>query len=102
MPVAPPLTWRAKMNQSVNPNIDLFRSPPHLLIAESADEFALLRDGLYEEIQPKGIIEQTYVDDFAVLVWESLRYRRYKTAMINNSRLAALKGILEQLLCAED
>ena len=90
------------MNQSVNPNIDLFRSPPHLLITESADEFALLRDGLYEEIQPKGIIEQTYVDDLAVIIWETLRVRRYRTIIINSAYREALQGILETLLFRDD
>jgi hypothetical protein len=31
-----------------------------------------------------------------------LRLRRYKTIIINNSRLAALRGILDQLLCRRD
>src|SRR2546423_11407367 len=90
------------MNQSVNPIIGWFRSPPHLLITESADEFALLRDGLYEEIQPKGIIEQTYVDDLAVIIWETLRVRRYRTIIINSAYREALQGVLETLLFRDD
>jgi hypothetical protein len=96
------LTSEGKMTQSLDQNVDVLRSRAPLLNAESADEFALLQKELKDEIRPEGVIEQICVDDFAVLVWESLRYRRYKTAMINNSRLAALQGILEQLLCAED
>jgi hypothetical protein len=73
-----------------------------LLSAESADAFASLRKALSHEIQPEGAIEQLYVDDFAALIWEILRLRRYKTAIINSSRLAALQGILMQLLYSGD
>ena len=47
-----------------------------LLITESKDEFDLLRDTLNEEVKPRGIIEQMYVEDIAYLVWEILRLRR--------------------------
>jgi len=90
------------MTESLDENVDLLRSVAPLLINESVDEFAALRKELKNEIQPEGVIEQMYVDDFAVLIWEILRLRRYKTVIINNSRLAALRGILEQLLCRPD
>ena len=90
------------MTQSLDQNVDVLRSMAPLLSAESADEFASLRKELKNEIQPEGAIEQMYVDDFATLIWEILRLRRYKTVIINNSRLAALRGILEQLLCRRD
>jgi hypothetical protein len=83
-------------------NVDMLRSVAPLLITESVDEFASLRKGLKSEIKPEGVIEQIYVDDFATLIWEILRLRRYKTLIINNSRLAALQGILKQLLCDRD
>ena len=50
-----------------------------LLITESADEFAVLRAKLQQEIEPNGIIEQIYLDDLAVIVWEIKRLRRSKT-----------------------
>jgi hypothetical protein len=87
------------MTQSLDQNVDVLHSMAPLLINESADEFASLRKALKNEIQPEGAIEQMYVDDFATLIWEILRLRRYKTVIINNSRLAALQKILEQLLC---
>jgi hypothetical protein len=90
------------MTQSLDQNVDVLHPMAPLLSAESADEFASLRKELKNEIQPEGAIEQMYVDDFATLIWEILRLRRYKTVIINNSRLAALRGILEQLLCRRD
>jgi type IV secretory pathway VirB4 component len=58
--------------------------------------------GAQKRIQPEGAIEQIYVDDFATLIWEILRLRRYKTVILNSSRRAALQGILEQLLSGRD
>jgi len=89
------------MTQSSDQNIELLRSS-FLLISESQDEFASLCAELEEEIQPKGVIERTYVYDIANNIWETLRLRRYKTIIIDNSRLAALRRILEQLLRRQD
>jgi hypothetical protein len=71
---------------------------PYLLITESQDEFASLREELEQEIQPNGVIERTYVQDIAYLIWDIRRLRRSKTAIINTALFAALRGILEQLL----
>jgi hypothetical protein len=90
------------MTQSLDKNVDMLRSVAPLLITESVDEFASLRKGLKNEIKPEGVIEQMYVDDFATLIWEILRLRRYKTIMIDNHRRDALRGILVQLLCDDD
>jgi hypothetical protein len=85
-------------NQNVNPLLPI--AP--LLGAESADEYASLRKQLENEVVVRGPIEQIYLDDFASLVWEIWRVRRFKATIINNSRLAALQGILKQLLCSRD
>jgi len=90
------------MTQSSDQNADGFHSMAPLLSAESADEFASLRKAFENEIHPVGSIEQMYVDDFAELIFEIRRLRRYKTAIINSSRLAALQGILKQLLYSGD
>jgi hypothetical protein len=90
------------MTQSLDQNVDVLRSMPPLLITESQDEFASLYAELEQEIQPNGVIERTYVQDIANNIWETLRLRRYKTVIINNSRLAALRRILQQLLCHPD
>jgi hypothetical protein len=81
------------------------RSPhftPPLLITESQEEFASLCSELEQEIKPKGIIERRYVHDIAYLIWEFQRLLCYKIVIINNSRFAALRKILEQLLSRQD
>jgi hypothetical protein len=69
-----------------------------LLISESADEFDRIRDALDQEIEPRGIIEQMYVSDIACLIWEILRLRRCKAALINSQIHAALITVLTQIL----
>jgi ATP phosphoribosyltransferase regulatory subunit HisZ len=49
---------------------------------------------LAQEIKPRGIVERIYVDEIAALVWEILRLRRCKAAIVN----AAFKGALSDLL----
>jgi hypothetical protein len=69
-----------------------------LLITESKDEFDLLHDSLNAEVKPRGIIEQIYVEDIAHHVWEILRLRRSKAAIVNLAFRAALKEVIKQLL----
>jgi hypothetical protein len=54
-----------------------------LLITESEEEFKRIRQALYEELGPVGIIEQMYVDEFADIVWEILRLKRCKAGVTN-------------------
>jgi len=75
---------------------------PPLLVTESSDEFASLCEQVNDEIEPTGFIERMYVGDIIALTWDILRLRRSKTGIINGAFLAALQGILEQLLCRRD
>ena len=45
-----------------------------LLRSESAADFLALRTGLHQEIQPKGVIEEIYLEDGAWLIWDLQRY----------------------------
>ena len=69
-----------------------------LLMTESKDEFDLLRDALNQEVKPRGFIEQMYVEDIAYLVWEILRLRRSRAAIINFAFRDALTEVVTQLL----
>jgi hypothetical protein len=73
-------------------------SKPQLLITESAEDFAALNAALIEEIKPRGIIERLYVDDIAALVWEILRLRRCKVAIVNVAYKKAVSEILYRLI----
>jgi len=69
-----------------------------LLMTESGEEFAALCASLAREIKPHGIIERTYVDDFAMILWEIQRLRRCKVVIINTAFRSALENLLGQLM----
>jgi hypothetical protein len=91
------MSSKTQKNQTADQSDVLFGTPL-LLITESADEFAALREALRQEIKPKGIIEQIYLNDLASIVWEIQRLRRCKTGIINNAFRTALQKLLCQLL----
>jgi len=69
-----------------------------LLITESADEFDALRSAFEQEIKPRGIIEHMYVYDIACIVWEILRLRRGKAAIVNAAFRDAFADVLTKCL----
>lgn len=71
-----------------------------LLMTESGEEFASLCASLAREIKPHGIIERTYLDDFATILWEIQRLRRCKAVIINTAFRTALESLLGQLMRA--
>jgi hypothetical protein len=73
-------------------------SQAQLLITESQEDFASLIAALTQEIEPRGIIERMYTAETAYYVWEILRWRRCKTAVINASFARVLKEILRRLI----
>lgn len=77
-------------------------SPPPLLVTESADDFNSLKTALSDEIKPRNVIEETYVNDIAVIVWEISRYRRCKAAMLNMTLRAGLVELLAYRLTIFD
>jgi hypothetical protein len=70
---------------------------PPLLMTESREDFEQVRNSLEREIQPRGIIEQMYVDDMAYIVWEIRRLRRCKNTIINVAFRTGLERVLKQL-----
>jgi hypothetical protein len=71
-------------------------SRPALTITESADDYDSLVKSLEQAINPRGFIEHMYVADTSAIVWESVRLRRCKAALINMAFRAALKNLLVQ------
>lgn len=68
-------------------------STPPLLFGESAKQLERLRAELEREIKPTGVIEKLYINQIVAVTSEILRLRRFKTNIIRNARLAALKII---------
>jgi hypothetical protein len=69
-----------------------------LLMTESTEEFTSLCASLAREIKPQGIIERTYVDDFAIILCDIQRLRRCKVGIVNTAFRSALENLLGQLM----
>jgi hypothetical protein len=76
-----------------NLNSILFPSP--VLITERQEEYDKLLEALTQELAPRGIVEKLSVADIANLVWEILRLRRCKTAILD----MASKDAVQHILC---
>jgi hypothetical protein len=68
-----------------------------LLVTESRDAFNGMRRALNHEMKPRGIIEEMYVAELGDLLWEILRLRRCKLAIINSGFRAAVAIVLMRL-----
>jgi hypothetical protein len=86
------------MIERIRPRRTALLPPPPLLMTESREDFDQVRDTLEREIQPRGSIEQMYVDDMTYIVWEIRRYRRDKDTIINVAFRTALERVLKELL----
>ena len=71
-----------------------------LLRSESPTEFLAVRARMYFEIQPQGAIEEHYVEDIVVLVWDIKRLRGLRISTIQLAYGPALRRLLGRLLAA--
>ena len=71
-----------------------------LLITESDQEFHRIRQALYQETKPVGIIEEMYVEEIADIIWQILRLKRCKVGVTNLAFHTASAEILDNLMRA--
>jgi hypothetical protein len=67
-------------------NLSFLTRPP-LLRSESEREFNQLFNALKAEIQPHGVIEEMYVSEIAIIIWEptsSPRRRHQKVGRVSD------------------
>src|SRR5947209_15575710 len=67
---------------------------PLLLMTEVKGEFIALRTDLKRDVNPQNVIERMFVNDIAHIVWEIMRYRRLKAALLNSAYRTALFELL--------
>jgi hypothetical protein len=72
--------------------------PPPLLSTEHREHFEGILAQLVVAIAPANTIEQMWVYDVAVLVWEMMRLRRYKTMFIERKLGDAASRIAREFL----
>lgn len=73
-----------------------------LLTTESANEFEALRAEFKNYIKPQNPIERMYCDDVVNLVWDILRWRRWKLAILKLAFRGALYEVLVNTLHEAD
>lgn len=69
---------------------------------ENSDDFDRVRGALEYEIDPRGFIEELYVGEVAVIVWELLRLRRLKQMKINGTYWEKLHDLLHEQCVESD
>ena len=69
-----------------------------LLITESKDEFEQLSSMMLQEIEPRGGIEMVYVAEIIDTTWQTIRYQRSRTAMLNVEYRNAVRNLLDHEL----
>jgi len=67
-----------------------------VLGSESEREFEQLLGALKAEIQPHGVIEDMYVAEIAIIIWEILRLRRCKMTILNAAFRRALRDLIDE------
>jgi hypothetical protein len=75
-----------------------FIDMPVVLLGEDSTEYAQLRQQIEDYVRPLDIFEKMYVSDLAYYSWDSLRYRKAVTKLIDSSREAALARVIGRLL----
>jgi hypothetical protein len=72
--------------------------PPTLLKGESIDRYKDLVSQVRNSIKPNDTIEEVWVHDFVALLWDMLRFRRWKTKLIRICAHEGLRPILKKLV----
>ena len=65
-----------------------------VLSTESKEQFESLRADFTNSIRPQDVIERMFCGEIACLVWEIMRWRRVRDAMLNSAMQNALHDIL--------
>jgi hypothetical protein len=69
-----------------------------LLVSESRRDFDAVYEALEKELMPQGIIERMYVSEIACIVWETVRLRSCRVALVNTAFRGAVQAVLERCL----
>src|SRR6187401_2280554 len=75
-------------------HLEIF-GPPPLLDGESLEVYDTLLARVTGSVNPKDIIEEIWVHDIVDLVWEVLRLRRLRVALLSSSVGRGLKKLYQ-------
>jgi hypothetical protein len=86
----------------VPPEISSFFAKPPLLVTENREDYDALFVSVARTIAPANTLEWLSARSYVDLVWEIGRLRRAKAAIINATRLDALRMVFESMLPEAD
>ena len=74
-----------------------FFGPPPLIAGEDQAQYEAMRDQISAAVGPLDFLEEIWVNDVVNLVWETLRLRRLRAALLQRAAPECLLTILEHL-----
>ncbi len=75
---------------------------PNVILGESKEVHKEFLLHLFGELNPRGLLEEAWVEDVFDHVWNLLRYRNLKTALLNAAAYQGLQRILTPLIGPTD
>jgi hypothetical protein len=78
------------------PGFDLF-GPPPLLAVENRAAYDHLLGQVAADLGPRDAMEMMWVRDIVDLIWETLRYRRFRALIVDSARRDALAATARSL-----
>ena len=79
---------------AANLPVPLGFAPPSLTRDEDASPYETLRARVAETVRPANVVEEIWVREVVELVWETVRLRRQKAALINSSAKEGMQRLL--------
>ena len=89
---------RRLVNLYANQDVDQLLGPPALVPGEDPAVYQNLLQRIRQAINPRDMIEQFWARDITDLLWEVLRYRRYKAKLLASSAHKGAQSVLEPIL----
>ncbi len=80
----------------------MWRCAPDVLLGEGGEAQKEYLLHLLAELNPRGVLEQGWVEDVFDHIWNLMRYRNLKTALLNAAAYQGLQRILTPLIGATD
>ncbi len=90
-----PRTQEGKVRASQNALTHGLTSQDVVLPWEDPEEFAQLRDGLYQDLQPVGAVERHLVDTVSICIWRLQRIAKIEVGVIEYEHY---QGELDEIL----
>jgi hypothetical protein len=78
-----------------------FFGPPPLIAGENRVQFEAMRDQISAAVGPRDFLEEILVNDVVNLVWETLRLRRLRAALLQAAAPEGVDHILNQTIAID-